>query len=214
MASEHERRDGDSLRVTYGRDTLEFSRIANLFDAVFAIAMTLLVLNLEVPDMANEGLATALAGQIPQLLAFILSFALVANIWWQHHKLFDLLGSVEPVMVSINLVLLGLAVLVPYATGLIGRAYSQRAAVLPFIALFMLINLCIILLTLRAHKIRAWRRPVSVGFLTWLLGNYVGGIAILGVAFILAIWYPTAGLGVVAAATILGRLAALLSYME
>jgi uncharacterized membrane protein len=214
MASVNEHNNEDALSVTYRRDTLEFSRVVNLIDAVFAIAMTLLVLNLELPDVDAGELAGALARQLPQLLAFVLSFAVAANVWWEFHKIFGLFGLIEPVIVGITFVLLGCAVLVPYATGLVGIAYTERAAVLPIIILFMLMNVCGVLLLIRAHKVSAWREPMPTGLYAWLLGNFGGGIVIMGLALVVAIWRPTLGLGIVAAATIVGRLAARLAYRE
>jgi hypothetical protein len=117
----------------YGYGTPAFARVANLSDAVFAIAMTLLVLTLDTP--ATNDLTGALVDQLPQLSAFLLGFALVANLWWQHHKLFELLGSLEGGLIGINLVLLGAVALVPFPTSLVGNAPTDRAAVLPFIGL-------------------------------------------------------------------------------
>lgn len=51
----------------------------------------------------------------------MLAFALVANLWWQHHKLMALFQFVEPGMVGIVLALLGGVALVPYPTSLVGN---------------------------------------------------------------------------------------------
>ncbi|MGM0819568.1 MAG: TMEM175 family protein, partial [Actinomycetota bacterium] len=72
-------------RGRYSRGSVEFSRIANLSDALFAIAMTLLVLRIEAPDAEGDALAGAVIAQWPQLLAFVISFAVVAHFWWVHH---------------------------------------------------------------------------------------------------------------------------------
>ncbi len=84
----------DSSRHSHG--TPEFARVTNLSDAVFAIAMTLLVLALDTPRSGVIGSSVTLTGQLPQLVAFVLAFALVGNLWWQHHKLLALFAVVEP----------------------------------------------------------------------------------------------------------------------
>ena len=63
----------------YDRHSPEFTRVANLSDAVFAIAMTLLVLTLDVPDVPAGRYGEVLSQQAPQLVVFVLAFGLVAN---------------------------------------------------------------------------------------------------------------------------------------
>ncbi|QBI18683.1 DUF1211 domain-containing protein [Egibacter rhizosphaerae] len=126
--------DGSASR-RYRRDSVEFSRVANLSDALFAIAMTLLVLRIEVPDVPADQLAGALADQLPQFIAFLLSFAVVANFWWIHHRFIAVLGVVEPGLIAINLVLLGAVALVPVA------------------------GLALLVLTWPAESVVAWRAP-------------------------------------------------------
>jgi uncharacterized membrane protein len=188
--------------------TPEFARVANLSDAVFAIAMTLLVLTLDVPRPGSGGFAGALADQLPQLVAFVLAFALVANLWWQHHKLVALFAVVEPGLVGINLVLLGAVALVPFPTSLVGNAPTDRAAVLMFIGVFTLLSLLFLLLVLRAQRTGAWRDGVTDPHVHWMLGQWGSGILVLLVAALVALWQPVVGLAAIALTMVLGPVAA------
>jgi uncharacterized membrane protein len=190
------------------RTTPEFGRVANLSDGVFAIAMTLLVLTLDAPRVGTGGLAAALIEQLPQLLAFILAFALVANLWWQHHKLVALFDFMEPGIVGLNLVLLGAVALVPFPTSLVGNAPTDRAAVLAFIAVFSVLSLLFLLLVVRARQVGAWREGVSEQHVHWMLGQWGSGIAVLLIAALVAVWLPAVGLSVLALTMILGPVAA------
>lgn len=198
----------------YKRDTLAFSRILNLSDAVFAIAMTLLVLNIDRPDVAGYMLAGALLNQMPQFIAFILSFALVANLWWQHHKLVEIFGLFEPVMIAINLAILGAVVIVPFPTSLIGSQPRSHTAVIFFIAIFIVISLLYMLLLVRAQVTRAWRHYVSKKLFYWMLLNWGSGIAVMIIAIVLAIWIPVGGLVIMAVSIILGPFASLRHYKK
>jgi uncharacterized membrane protein len=178
----------------YRRGSSEFDRVVNLSDAIFAIAMTLLVLTLERPDVPVEGLGTALADQFPQLIAFVLSFAIVAQTWWLHHKFFSLLGEIEPVLIAINLVLLMAVAIVPFPTSLIGKEPSAQAAVLPYIAVLIVISLLYAALLVRAHAANLWRVRIPAELYPWLLAGWAASIAVLVVAFVVAFWVPVAGL--------------------
>jgi uncharacterized membrane protein len=214
--TEHEHGDqGHPRRARYGRDTPEFARVANLSDAVFAIAMTLLVLTLDVPDMSAGPLAEALWDRLPQLIAFVLAFALVANIWWAHHRFVALLASFERGLIAITLTLLGAVALVPYPTSLIGNAPTDRAAVLPFIGLFVVTLTLFLLLFARAQAVAAWRRPIPDGVLRWVLANWWLNIGAMVLAFVVAVWVPVAGLAIAAlSGTAVGLLMAWLAPSE
>jgi uncharacterized membrane protein len=188
----------------FRRDTIEFSRVVNLSDGVFAIVMTLLIFTLVTPDTANAWSIAALLAHIPQLIVVMLSFALVANLWWQHHKFFEMIRSVEPGLIAINLLLLGAVALVPFPTNIVGKNPFSRAAVLPFIV----ISFLDMLLLIRARKINAWRQPISTPYFYWLLAAWVMGIVVMVISFILALWMPLAGLIVLAVSITLGPLAA------
>ncbi len=73
----------------------ETARIEAFSDGVFAIAITLLVLDLKVPHDMAEGrdLAAALWRQWPAYLAFVTSFATICIMWINHHRMFTLIGE-------------------------------------------------------------------------------------------------------------------------
>jgi uncharacterized membrane protein len=189
----------------YARDTPEFARVASLSDAVFAIAMTLLVLTLDVPDVPSPSLAGELAARAPQLIAFLLSFVLVANVWWAHHKFFGLLAHVEPVLIGVNLGLLGVVALVPYPTSLIGSNPDAAAAVLSFIGVFVALHLLFLAMLARAQATRAWRLAMPPRLYPWLVLGWLAHVALMLVALLVAIWWPIGGLVVAAlSGTIVG----------
>lgn len=182
----------------YSRETAEFGRVANLSDAVFAIAMTLLVLTLDVPDVAAGPLGEALLDRLPQLIAFVLGFALVANIWWEHHKFMARLAMLDRPMIAATLVLLGAVALVPFPTSLIGSAPTDRAAVLPFIGLFIFIGVVLTILYWRAQWAGAWHRPWPDRLTGWVLGGWAVLVGGLVLAFAVAAFVPLAGLAMAA----------------
>lgn len=177
---------------------MEFTRVVNLSDAVFAIALTLLVLNLEVPRVPAGELAGALADQTSAFVAFALAFFLVANIWWQHHRIFAVLDFLEPGLIAINMVILAGVALVPFPTSLVGASPNERAAVVCFIGLFAALTLVWLGLILRAQAMGAWRRPLPRHLLRWLLGDWLASSGAMAVALIATIWSPVAGLVVLA----------------
>ena len=178
----------------YGRGSVEFSRVANLSDALFAIAMTLLVLRIDTPDVPADQLFGALANQLPQLIAFALSFAVVANFWWIHHRFIASLGSLEPGLIAINLMLLGAVALVPFPTSLIGNDPTAQATVVPYLLLLSLIALLHLALLVRAWWTDAWQRPLPAGLFGWLAAGWGSSTAVTLLALVVAVWLPVGGL--------------------
>ena len=185
---------------------MEFNRVLNLSDAVFAIAMTLLVLTLDIPDVSAELLGRALLDQAPQFAALFLSFALVATIWWQHHKHMALLHKMDSVLITLNIIFLGVVVLVPYPTNLLGNAPYSTAALTFFVITFIMLNVTFILIMIWAHRIGAFMEPMTgKNFSGELVGWYVG-IIILTLALIVGIWYPLVSLVILAVSMVISPL--------
>jgi uncharacterized membrane protein len=114
-------------------------RTAAFSDAVFAIAMTLLAIDIRVPDVTSAGLAAAILGQWLQLAAYVLSFLVVGAYWMNHHRLFHLLKRCPPGFQRMNLLVLLFVGLVAYGTSVLAEYGDQAAAVI----LYAVIIACI-----------------------------------------------------------------------
>lgn len=119
----------------------EFARIVAFSDGVLAIAITLLVLNFEVPDLPESRvgeLPSRLVDLWPQLLAYLLSFAVIGRFWFIHHQFFGSLARFDSWLVSRNLVYLALIVLIPFTTEVLGEYGDQSVAVAIYAAIMAL----------------------------------------------------------------------------
>jgi uncharacterized membrane protein len=129
----------------------ETARIEAFSDGVFAIAITLLVLDLKVPrELRGEAeLWRALVAQWPSYLSFLTSFATILIMWINHHRMFTLIGrSDHRLMVYNGLLLLGVTV-VPFPTSLIAqylRHDGERLAALVFNGTYIYLAICFNLL--------------------------------------------------------------------
>jgi uncharacterized membrane protein len=145
----------------------DLGRIMAFTDGVMAVAITLLVLNLEVPTVPGDELDDALVDLIPSLLAYLLSFVLVGRFWIIHHRLFETLRAFDSRLMTLNLAFLTLIVLVPFATELYDR-YTQEpiaAAVLGgTLGLAALTHWLTGLYTLRRGLVHEQHRPANEPF--------------------------------------------------
>src|SRR6267143_6997295 len=97
------------------------SRLEAFSDGVFAVAITLLVLQFTVPDVGSGQLLGKVLGQWPQLVTYVATFLTVGVVWINHHTIFRNMRAVDRTIQFINLVLLMTVVLLPYPTALLGR---------------------------------------------------------------------------------------------
>lgn len=107
-------------------------RILALSDGVFAIAITLLTLEIAIPAATSDvGLPKALLGLWPRYLAYALSFVVIARFWVTHRLAFRLIARDDNVLVWLNLLLLMFVAFLPFPTAVLGEhAGSPAAAVL------------------------------------------------------------------------------------
>jgi TMEM175 potassium channel family protein len=92
---------------TYDRDSVEFGRALAFSDGLFAIAMTLLVVAIGVPQIDDGDsigdLADALDDLSPELISFFISFAVIGRYWLAHHQFVSLLKAMDQTLLSLNL---------------------------------------------------------------------------------------------------------------
>jgi uncharacterized membrane protein len=99
----------------------DVDRVVAFSDGVFAIAITLLVLSIDVPDVPDRRLGDALENLLPFIFTYALSFLIVGLYWLAHHRMFRTLERVNRTLLWINLLVLGLVALLPVPTEVLGR---------------------------------------------------------------------------------------------
>jgi uncharacterized membrane protein len=138
MASRVE--DDEQAARPAARQGYEIGRLLAFTDGVFAIAITLLVLSIPIPNVPpgpdeNARLAAALARLAPNLTGFCLSFVLVGAQWIVHHRMLRRLDFCDGPLLWLNLaVLLGIC-LVPFGTGVLIRYGDSATGVIAYAAL-------------------------------------------------------------------------------
>jgi uncharacterized membrane protein len=107
---------------------MSLGRIEAFSDGVFAIAITLLVLEIHVPEEPENGLGQALLDQWPAYASYVVSFFVIGIIWVNHHAVFDHLLRADRTLLFLNLLLLLWVGLLPWPTNLIATYMEQGGA--------------------------------------------------------------------------------------
>ncbi len=106
---------------------MDRSRLEAFSDGVFAVAITLLALNLTVAGPGGHlSLADHLHEKWPAFLAYLISFFMIGIVWVNHHVLVRSIVKVDRVLLFLNLVLLLFVVLIPFATGTVADYFSRH----------------------------------------------------------------------------------------
>ena len=108
-------------------------RIVNLSDGIFAIALTLLVLDIRVPNIPENLVATELPAALlslwPKYLSYFLSFVAITVFWSIHHSIFRPIRSYGRVLLYLNFLFLMFVAFVPFPTALLGEYGDHRLPV-------------------------------------------------------------------------------------
>jgi TMEM175 potassium channel family protein len=120
----------------------ETGRVETFSDAVFAIAITLLILEIKVPTQEQGSLADQLRRQWPSYLAFITSFVYIGIMWINHHRMFSHIRKCNDILLALNLLLLLGVTVVPFPTAVLAEHLSgpdRRTGAILYNATFVLI---------------------------------------------------------------------------
>ena len=114
--------------------TLPPNRIEALTDGVFAIVMTLLVLELSVPAIANNSVHADLGQRLfamwPKFLSYAVTFLMLGFMWFHHHRQFSHIKRSDSVLVWTNMLFLMFVALLPFSTSMLGEYMKEQVAVL------------------------------------------------------------------------------------
>ncbi len=180
----------------------ESSRVEAFSDGVFAIAITLLVLDLKAPVSRGAVLHDLLA-QWPAYVAYLASFGYIGVIWVNHHNLFTRIARVNGPLLWRNLAVLLTASVLPFPTAVVSSAFQhgntqdQRTAVVfyglvgaaaaaAWLALFHFLSRAPHLLEDEAHA----------AFFAAERHRAVFGVTLYALSALAAAWYPAAGLAI------------------
>jgi uncharacterized membrane protein len=124
-------------------------RIAALVDGIFAVAMTLLVLELHVPelgrDVSERGLLTALEGLGPKLLSYASGFVILGTLWIGHHFQFHYIKRSSRALLWINLVFLLVIASLPFGVALMGTYGAMRVSCVFYGTTLVLAMTCLLI---------------------------------------------------------------------
>lgn len=173
--------------------TLSKSRIEALSDGIFAIAMTLLVLKLEVPDVmhheSNETMLRELLSLKWEFFTYIITFLIAGRFWYLHHLTFHFLRHVDGFLLGVNLIFLMFISLLPFSAGLMSHLFIHPVALLFYFGNQLAIGL---LLNLHWHyairrNLIADTEPAEAARLGFRVGTIA---AIFAACFVTAIFLP------------------------
>ncbi len=176
-------------------------RLEAFSDGVFAIAITLLVLDVKVSGDETHSLAEQLRSAWPTYAAFVISFLLIGTMWINHHGMFKALRGVDHPGIVANMALLLVVSFVPFPTKLVGENLrgasfnDQRTAVLLYSATLIAISIVYPLLWWALTRDRQLLRPeVTPAMIKAGMRRNALGLPSYTIVFVVAIWAPTASL--------------------
>jgi uncharacterized membrane protein len=196
-----ERRVGASLSGK-DADQTDTARLEAFSDGVFAVAITLLVLDIPVPSpkMQDGSLLAALAGLWPHYLAYGISFVFILIMWINHHRMFRLIERSDHTLLLLNGVLLLLIVLVPFSTALLAgylvhsHPQDQRVAAVVFNGVYFVIAIVFNLVWRHAARdLRLLAPDAHQGQADAITRSYIWGPVLYALAVALAYFNAWAG---------------------
>ena len=111
---------------------INLERLTFLVDGIFAITMTLLVLELRPPEEGISNLTESLVTMLPRLYVYFIAFYSIANYWVAHQRLFRHITRVNTVILWLTIIELLFITLTPACTAIIGRFPGQKLAAATF----------------------------------------------------------------------------------
>ena len=177
----------DGRREDAARETIGVDRINAFSDGVFAVAITLLILTIDVPQVEGGELANTLRALWPKFEGFLISFAVIGGFWISYHLLFGYIERHKPLLLWINMLFLFFIVSLPFSTELMS-VYGGRTLSVAFYDLNMIgasLSLCL-LWWYASYRNKLVQEDLDPVVRRHILFNYLSMSAIFGAALALS----------------------------
>jgi uncharacterized membrane protein len=138
------RRNGARMTAGEDRERTLLERLTFFSDAVFAIAITLLVIEVRVPALhpaSEAGLRQALLDLVPNYIGFIVSFLVIGRFWLGHHRMFGMLRRADNRLIFANLMLLLGIAFMPFPTAVFSEYASYATSTLLYTGWLVVVGL-------------------------------------------------------------------------
>lgn len=187
-----------------GAGLIESGRVEAFSDGVFAIVITLLVLDLRAPARHGQMLHDLLH-QWPVYIAYLASFVYVGVIWVNHHQLFTRIAAVDTGLLWRNLAMLLPTSVLPFPTAVLGNAFQNGSSHDKTVGVVFYATVAAAMATCwlvifhylsRHERLLAAHAPAS--FFAEERGRAVFGIVLYVFAALAALWLPLLGLAIAA----------------
>jgi uncharacterized membrane protein len=120
---------------------MEKSRLETFSDGVFAIVITLLILDIRFPEVEYSQFAATLVSLLPRILAYVMSFIIIGLYWVVHHNSMRAMERIDPGFLWLNILLLLCVSFIPFPTSLLGRYPFQAGPIIFYGATLILANI-------------------------------------------------------------------------
>jgi uncharacterized membrane protein len=186
-------------------ENLSNDRLETFCDGVFAIAITLLILEIKVPDLKNihntSELIQELWLQWPSWFAFLLSFVTLFIAWTNHHNFFKQLDKISSPFIYANGFLMLTVIVLPYPTGVLGRFLNTSmcsAAIILYIMMHLTHGIGWLIMSIAALRPKDLSIDEARHIALRKTTKAIAGFCVFDLLIILlAVWFPMAALGVI-----------------
>ena len=168
-------------------------RLVFFSDAVFSIAITLLAIDVRVPDVPHEQLAAELRHLLPSVGVYALTFVVVGLYWVAHHRMYRRIVRFDYTLVWLNMLVLLFVAFLPVPTAVFGRYYDSPHAVLFYSSTVIATSISTMLLWWYATRHRRHiEHEVPRKVIRQVFVRNLGVIAVAVVAIVIGYWSTVA----------------------
>jgi uncharacterized membrane protein len=186
---------GSSGWDLFDRLSVNKERIMILNDGIFAIAITLLVLNLSIPEVSSGEIDLLLLPSLgmiyPKIIGFVLSFFIITSYWLSYHRIFSFIGEIDLRLITLNIFFLFFIAFMPFPTYLLGL-YGAHVSVVIFYAIVTAIS-SFLLYLMWIHAVNTeglLNQDLDAAFIEYLTVRNLAPAGVFVVSILVALYVP------------------------